>query len=168
MSIRDLITRKDRDVAAARTGRDDPFAEFHREMNRLFDDFFTDFSVAPSWNTGLMTAGAFNPRVNVSETEKDVVIEAELPGLDKKEVNIELQDNAVVIRGEKKEENEEKDKRWHRVEHSYGSFQRVVPLPAGVDTGAARAEFKKGLLKISLPKIEKEIEKRKSIEISSD
>lgn len=167
MSIKDLITRKDRDVAA-QTRRDDPFAEFHREMNRLFDDFFTDFSVAPSWSTGLVSAGTFNPGVNVSETEKDIIIQAELPGLDKKEVNVELQDNAVVISGEKKEEREEKNKKWHRVEHSYGSFQRVIPLPANVDAGAAKAEFKKGLLTISLPKIEKESVKKNTIEISSD
>lgn len=167
MSIKDLITRKDRDLVA-HTRRDDPFAEFHREMNRLFEDFFTDFSVAPSWNTGLAAAGAFSPRVNVSESEKEVVIEAELPGLDKKEVNVELQDNAVVISGEKKEEHEEKNKKWHRVEHSYGSFQRVIPLPANVNAGAAKAEFKKGLLTVSLPKLEKESVKKNTIEISSD
>ena len=183
MTIKDLITRRDKRMPA-KTDHNDPFSDFHREMNRLFDDFFTDFSVAPSWGAMAEHRSAFDPKVNVSETDKMVKISAELPGLEKDDVSVELEDNTLVISGEKKEEKEEKaftdmseyeenaekeekDETWHRVEHSYGSFHRVIPLPHGVDIDNAKADFKKGLLKVSLPKLKTDTESRKKIDISA-
>jgi len=166
MTIKDLITRKDRRMPV-RTGREDPFSEFHREMNRLFDDFFTDFSMVPSWGGRAEQKSIFDPKVNVSETDKEVRISAELPGMDQKDVSVELEDNSLVISGERKEEHEDKDETWHRVETSYGSFRRVIPLSANVDMDHAKAEFKKGILKVSLPKMKKETDSRKKIAISA-
>ncbi len=147
MSIRDLITRRDRGMPV-KTGSDDPFSEFHREMNRLFDDFFTDFSITPAWGSLAETKGSFGPKINVSETDKEIKVSAELPGMDEKDISVE-QDNGLVISGERKEENEEKNEKWHRVEHSYGSFRRVVPISANVDIDKAKADFKKGMLRIA-------------------
>jgi HSP20 family protein len=80
---------------------------------------------------------------------------------------VELEDNAVIISGERKEEHEEKNAKWHRVEHSYGSFRRIVQLPAGVDASKATADFKKGVLNVALPKIKPESAKLKSIDITA-
>lgn len=168
MSITDLITRKDRGVST-KTNMEDPFSLFHREMNRLFDDFFTDFSVAPSsWSALNEQKGVFSPKVNVSETDKDIRISADLPGMDKEDISVELEDNAVVISGERKEEHEEKNEKWHRIEHSYGSFRRMIQLPAGVDASKATADFKKGVLNVSLPKVKPESAKRKTIDIKAE
>ncbi len=142
-------------------------SSFQREMNRLFDEFFSDFGLVPSWaETG--KAASFAPRVNVSETDKEVKVSAELPGMDEKDVSVELEGNSLAIRGERKEENEDKGRNWHRREYSYGSFYRVVDMPAMVDADKAKAKFRKGMLTVTIPKLEKDGERRKSIDISSE
>ena len=85
--------------------------------------------------------------------------------MDEKDVKTELENATLTIRGEKKEEHEEKERHWHRVEHSYGSFYRVIPLPAKVDGGKAKAKFQKGVLTVTVPKIEDEADRRRVIEI---
>lgn len=168
MTIKDLITRKDKNAAVRTDGEGYPFAEFHREMDRLFDSFFADFSAMPSMGSLMTPASkAFNPRVNVSETEKEIQMTVELPGLDKDDVSVELHADSLIISGEKKEAHEEKDKKWHRIEHSYGSFSRSIPVPAGVDAGSAKADFKKGLLSITMPKLKQDKADRKTIEIKA-
>lgn len=166
MTIKDLITRRDRTPAAIGR-RDEVFSEFNHQMNRLFDDFFRDFNLVPSWETSMQPLEAFSPRLNISENEKELNISAELPGLERKDISIELEDNTLTISGERREEHEEKNRRWHRVEQSYGAFHRSVPLPSGVDAGAAKAEFKNGILKVTLPKLKKELDSRKTIDIKS-
>jgi len=148
----------------------DPFREFQRQINRLFDDFFSDFALAPRWWGGereLAPVG-FTPRVDVCETDKEVRVSAELPGMDEKDITVELDDAAVTIRGERKEESEDKGKNWYRREQSYGSFYRMIPLPASVDGEKATAKFKKGVLAITLPKREEDRSKRKSIKIEGE
>ena len=172
MSIRDLVPRfgRGREQALARRGReDDPFHAFQRQMNRLFDDFFGEFGLVPR---GEGSAGAgpverFTPGVDVSETDKEVTVTAELPGLEEKDVSVEMDDAAVTIRGERREEREEKEKNWHRRELCYGSFHRVVPLPAAVDGAKAKATFKKGILKVTAPKREEDRVARKRIPIQT-
>jgi len=170
MSIKDLVPRfgRGRDNMPVRRGEVDPFRDLQQEMNRLFDDFFRGFPLAPRWGEGETALAAFSPRVDVSETDKDVTISAELPGLNEKNVTVELDDSAVTIRGEKKEETEDKGKNWYRREQSYGSFHRVVPLPAAVDGEKAKATFKKGVLEITVPKRGEEQTARKAITIESD
>ncbi len=120
-----------------------PFFGIQRDMNRLFDDFFR-------------------------ENDKEVHIQVELPGLDEKDVEILLTENSLTIKGEKKEEEEDKGKDYYHVERSYGPFQRVIPLPEGMDTQKAEAKFKKGILSISLPKLEQPKVKAKKIEIKTE
>jgi HSP20 family protein len=139
-------------------------------MNRLFEDFFSEFPLAPRGGVGgreLATVG-FSPRVDVSETDKEVSVSAELPGMDEKDITVEMNDAAVTIRGEKKEEKEEKGKNWHTKEQSYGFFHRVVPLPASVEGAKAKAKFAKGVLTVTVPKRAEEQARRKAIKIETD
>jgi len=94
------------------------------------------------------------PAVNVSETEKEISVDAELPGLEAKDVDVSLDNGSLVIKGEKKFEGEEKKDNYHRIERSYGSFSRSVPLPAKVNPKGIKARFEKGVLHVTLPKAE--------------
>ncbi len=170
MAIKDLVPKfgRSRDSMPVRRGEQDPFRDFQKEMNRLFDDFFQDFPLAPRWADRGLSSAAFDPRVDVSETDKEVKVSAELPGMDEKDITVEMDDAAITVRGEKKVETEDKGKNWYSREQSYGSFHRVIPLPASVQADKAKAKFKKGVLTIKVPKREEEQAKRKAITIESD
>jgi HSP20 family protein len=127
-----------------------PFGSLQREIDRLFEDFSRGLpSLAPhaAGNGGMLT-----PSVDVSETDKEIEITAELPGLEEKDVQINVADNVLTIRGEKTAEKEQKDKNYRLVERSYGSFERTLELPAGVDADAIKASLAKGVLKVTVPK----------------
>jgi HSP20 family protein len=128
----------------ARKDEADPFSNLRREIDRLFEDF----GRTPAFGF----AGGTSPRVNVSETDTALEIEAELPGLDEKDVEVVLRDDVLVIRGEKKAEREEKKKDYHVVERSFGQFSRAIPLPFAAEGSAVRAEFSKGVLKVTIAK----------------
>lgn len=128
------------------------------DMDRLFHNFF-----GPEWN-GTTLDSPWQPSMDLAENENDVVITAELPGIGKEDVKLSMQDNVLVIRGEKKQERTEKDESFHRVERSYGTFQRSIVLPTAVDSKKIKAHFNNGVLKITLPKAEEA--KRKEIPIS--
>jgi HSP20 family protein len=91
-------------------------------------------------------------RISREETDKEIEITAELPGLEEKDVQVNLADNVLTIRGEKKAEKEEKEKNYHMIERSYGSFSRSIELPAGIDPNAVKATIDKGVLKVTVPK----------------
>jgi HSP20 family protein len=124
---------------------------FQQEMNRLFDGFFGRSALEPFGGLG-EGWGLFSPRVDVAETDKEVVVSAELPGLDDEDIDVSLSRGMLTISGEKKQEKEKKGRNYYRVERSYGSFRRSVRLPAEVDTGKVDAVFRKGVLTITLPK----------------
>jgi HSP20 family protein len=119
------------------------------EMNRLFDDFFGRPLVKSEW-----TDGVWNPTVDVSEDKDSVIIKAEMPGMRKEDVKISVQDNVLTLKGEKKQEKEEKDKNYHRIERNYGSFCRSFQLPTSVKTDKIKANYKDGVLSVTLPKTE--------------
>lgn len=169
MAIKDLVPKfnRVRDRALATRSSNDPLLGFHREMDRLFDEFFGDFLPATRRGGWEAQVSGFNPRVDVSETDKEVKISAELPGLDEKDIAVEMDEGSVTIRGEKKEEKEDKTRNWHVREQYYGSFHRVIPLPAGVDAAKAGAKFSKGVLTITAPKVEEEHARRKTIKITA-
>ena len=164
MTVKDLLPwrnhwvlkKPDREASA------DPFVSLRQEINRLFDDFWGEGAPSP-W--GDMEGQS--PRVDVSETEKEVVVSAELPGIDEKDVQVTLDRSALVISGEKKAEHETKDRHFHRIERSYGAFRRVVPLPAEVDESKTEAVFKNGVLKVSLTKTAENTRGRKKIAVHS-
>jgi HSP20 family protein len=122
------------------------FGPLQREVERLFDDFTR--SVGPS---GQALIGLV-PCMDVVETDKDVEITAELPGLERSDVEIAIDDGLLTIRGEKKAETESKDKNYHLTERAYGVFYRAIPLPQGVDESAIQATMTKGLLRITISK----------------
>jgi len=130
--------------------------ELRREMNRLFDDFFTGFGLPLlDGSEGRMPT----PRIDVSESDQEIQIAAGLPGLGEKDVEVTVADDTLTIRGEKKEESERKERDHHVMERSYGTFSRTLRLPFAVDAGQAKAVFKDGVLRITIPK-PKEVQQR--------
>ncbi|MCE9614278.1 MAG: Hsp20/alpha crystallin family protein [Lentisphaerae bacterium] len=167
MSIRDLVPRGIKRRTPVRRLEDNDLFSFHREMNRLFDEFFSDAGLLPSGGADREGSGRFSPRVNVAETDTGLKVVAELPGMDEKDVTVEVDDQSITLRGERKEEHEDKQENWYRVEHTYGSFQRVIPLPAEVNGAKAEASFKKGVLTVTLPKRAEVEGKKKRIAITA-
>ncbi len=168
MSIKDLVPRIGRKPLPVRREEADPFRDFQRQMNRLFDEFFGEAPLAERERGPEWAPAAFMPRVDVSETDAEVKVSAELPGMDEKDISVELQDDVLVLRGEKKSEQGEKGKNWFRREQSYGSFHRTIELPAGVDAGKAKAQFKKGVLTFTAPKRPEEQARRKTVPIQAE
>jgi HSP20 family protein len=121
---------------------------FQHEMNRMFDQFFR------AGNGEEAKVSTWRPSVDVYETDDALVIKAELPGVSKDDVSIDVHQNTLTLRGERKHEAEVKDEHYHRVERSYGSFQRSFTLPATVDAEKAEASFKDGVLELRLPRLE--------------
>jgi HSP20 family protein len=130
-----------------------PIQALHDEMDDLFNNFFGLTVIEPFGR--VRAERVFVPSVNVSEDEKEVLVTAEVPGMDEKELDITITKDALTIKGEKKAENEEKGKNYYRMERSYGSFERVIPLAAEIEEGKAKASFKNGVLKVKLPKTAK-------------
>ena len=168
MSIKDLVPRIGRKPLPARREEADPFRDFQRQMNRLFEDFFSGYPLAERESGPEWTPAAFSPRVDVAETDTEVKVSAELPGMDEKDITVELQDDMLTLRGEKKTEQEEKGRNWTRREQSWGAFCRSVELPAGVDAGKAKAQFKKGVLTFTAPKRPEEQARRKTVPIQAE
>jgi HSP20 family protein len=129
-------------------------------MDRLFDRFF-DWGASPA----TVGEGQWIPSVDVSETGKAVVVKAELPGMDPKDIDISVNGKRLTLRGERKYEHEEKGESFHRVERSYGAFSRDIGLPAEVDGNKVEATYKDGVLKVNLPKTKKSSTKK--IEVKS-
>ena len=146
-------------------GRDiRPIDAIRRDVSRLFDDVFSGFSLWPS-SERVESFGSFIPQVDMTEDEKSIRINAELPGLDEKDIEISVTDDALTIKGEKKEENEHEGEDVYCTERSYGSFTRVLPIPKHVILDKIEATFKKGVLNITLPKTENELHSRRKVEI---
>jgi len=129
----------------------DPFSSLQREMNRLFDDVLRGTSVSGQGGDG-QGAALLAPQVNVSETEDEVRVTAELPGVTEKDIQVDLNDDLLSIRGEKKQDRKEEKENYHFVERSYGAFQRSIQLPFKADPGKVRARFENGVLSVTLPK----------------
>ncbi len=145
-------------------GGGDPFMSLHREMNRLFDDVFRGMPAAGGAQGG--TGQFIQAQMNVSETDKEIRITAELPGVDQNDVDVSLDDDVLTIRGEKKFEQKEEKENFHFVERSYGTFQRSVRLPFPVDPEQVNASFENGVLTVSLPKTAQQ-ERSRKIQIQS-
>ena len=105
--------------------------------------------------------------MNISEDEKGIEVTAEMPGIDDKDIEVSLKNDILTIKGEKKQENEEKNKDYYRAERSFGSFQRSIQLPSEVEADKIKASFKKGILKVELPKSNQARESVKRIEVKS-
>lgn len=129
-----------------------PFGLFSREVDRLFDDVGRGWTLAPLRVFEQRAKAEIVPRLDMSENEQEIKVTAELPGMDEKDVTVTLEGDVLTLKGEKKAETVEKGKNFHRLERTYGSFQRVVTLPAEVDATKVTAGFKKGVLTVTLAK----------------
>jgi HSP20 family protein len=134
-----------------------------REMEDLFETFARRPALRGDGGQENVTLADWAPRVDISESEEEYLIKAELPGIDKKDLKVTVNDGVLTLQGERKAEREEKDRKYHRVERSYGSFARCFTLPDNVDEKSIRAEHKDGLLYLHLGKTEEA--KPKSIEV---
>jgi HSP20 family protein len=161
MALRDLIpwNNGSRNMAVQRNEGGNPLLALHREMNRLFDDAFRNFDVGPFGSSATMGW----PSVELNETDKEVKVIAELPGLEQKDVEVELADGVLTISGEKKSETEDKERLFS--ERCYGRFERRIPVN-DVDQDKVAASFENGVLTITLPKSPTAQQKVKRIAIN--
>jgi HSP20 family protein len=168
MNMKDLIPWSRAENKTPALYRDtDPFMTLHREVNRLFDDVFRGFD---QFGMGRFPSLASSrggwgwPNVEFSETDKEIRVTAELPGIDEKDVEVTLDDDVLTLRGEKRAENEDKDRQFS--ERFYGHFERRIPLDAEVQADKVEARFKNGVLTITMPKTERAQSKAKRIAIN--
>ena len=120
------------------------------DMNRLFDEFFSGW---PEWGRGLLE-GEWTPSIDLAEKDDEIVVTAELPGVKQDDVDITITNDILTLKGEKKEEKESKEQNYHRLERCYGSFQRSIRLPTGVQGDEAKASYRDGVLQVTIPKAE--------------
>jgi HSP20 family protein len=165
MGVRDLIPWTKGQQFSTGQEAFDPFRTLHREMNRLFDDAFRGFGTLGRLGSPLMEGQFGWPRLELSETDKAVTVTAELPGLTEKDVQVEIVNGVLSIRGEKKAERSDESK--FVSERYYGTFERQIPLE-GVEEDKAQAEFKNGVLTVTLPKAEQSKQNVRRIAINSN
>jgi len=167
MQIKDLIPwgHEKRETPHKDDDSVNPVSVLQRDMNRVFDDFWSRFGQSPGRSNG--SVGALGPSTDISETDTQIEVSVELPGVDEKDVDIALAGDMLTIRGEKKAEKEDKKEGYYFAERSYGSFSRAVPLPPGVDIDKASAVFKKGVLTVTVPKTPEAQAKVKKIEVKA-
>lgn len=132
------------------------FPGLSKDFDSLFSRFFDGWDPGPVFHEET----AWAPAVNVEETEKEIIVTADLPGIDPKDVDITIEHNVLTVKGECKVEEEEKKKNYHRVERSYGSFQRSLLLPDTVESEKITATSKNGVITITLPKTRESLRKR--------
>lgn len=135
-----------------------PFEAFERDVRRLFDDFFALEPVD-------LFDSAWVPSIDIEEDEKSIHVKAEIPGIDQKDLSVNLEDNVLTISGEKKEERKEENKRYVLAERRFGSFKRSISLPDEVKADSAKASFKNGVLTINFEKKEVSHPKRITINV---
>jgi HSP20 family protein len=136
-------------------------------MNRLFDDVFGGFGLPTAFGPALRQTPVA-PKIDVSETDNEIQVTAEMPGIDQNDVEVLLEDDRLIIRGEKKEEREDKDRNYHLRERVEGAFSRTLPLPFAPDPNQVKAEFKNGVMTITIPKPQEVKQKQHRIEVQKD
>lgn len=164
MDIRDLApwwgTKEEE-----RQGEFGPLVRMHRDMDRMFERLFKDFEFGPRW--GVTAEGRVIPEMDVVETDKELEVTLDLPGLDEKDLDVNLTDGVLAIKGEKETEKEEKGKEYIRTERRHGAYYRAFRLPVEVDESKVTAQFTKGVLTVHLPKTESAQKKAKKIEVKA-
>ena len=148
MDLKNFIPSLGKKSVPAKREEQYPFLTLQREMNNFFD------SLLSGWDSGFLTdrSGSFNPRIEVAEDEKAITVSAELPGMNERDIEVSLTRDTLTIKGEKKNEKEDRREDSFYSERSYGSFSRAIPLPREIDSDKVQARFKKGILTITLPK----------------
>ena len=163
MADKEITTKKESGTPETREHMM-PFFSLQRRMNEIFDDFWRGFQL-PSIDWPSLGDTRLTPKVNVEADAKAIRIQAELPGMDEKDIQVSLNDDVLTISGERRSEKEEKDKNYLRREFSYGSFHRAIPVPPNVQADKIKATFKNGVLKVELPIPEEVARASKKIEV---
>lgn len=141
------------------------FYSLQQEMQHLIDEFRQNVGFyQPKWFEPLKE---FHTKVDIKDTEKELVITAELPGVDVKDIDVSLNTNGLTMKGEKRIEKEERDKGFYRMERNYGSFYRLIPIPCEIDKNNVTAIHKDGVLKITLPKTKETVENEHKISVKA-
>ncbi len=143
----------------------DPFRELEEMSDRL-NRMFVRPSVTQGNGKEVMTVADWTPLVDISETETEYAIKAELPEVRKEDVRVTVEDGVLTIQGERKQEKEEKGKKYHRIERAYGRFVRTFTLPDSVDEANVKAEYTDGVLRLHLPKSEKAKPKQIDVKVA--
>jgi HSP20 family protein len=141
----------------------DPFVELE-DVSKHLNRIFGRFPARAEADREILTMADWAPTVDITETDAAYLIKGEIPGVNKEDVKVTIEDGMITMRGERRQENEEKDKKFHRIERSYGSFMRSFRVPDDVDEAAVKAEFKDGMINVTLPKSGKS--KAKSVNVS--
>ena len=163
MNVRDLIPwnrNNERGMLSSRESYS-PLVDLQRDMNRMFDDFFRGFDLS----TPSLLGGRSWPSIDVAETDTEYKVTAELPGLEEKDVELTLRDNALTISGEKRDEREDRGEGRYYAERFVGRFSRTLPLPEEVDADKVAAAFKNGVLTVVMPKSQQARDTAKRIPI---
>lgn len=158
------IKKQPANVPAARNPLDS-WSLMRSDMDRFIDNMFGGRGFPGFFGAAAGGFAAMSPSIDVRENEKEIVVEAELPGMEEKDVQLSFRDGVLSIKGEKKSEREEKSDDYHLTERSYGSFERSFRLPDTVEADKATASFDKGVLKVMLPKSTEAISREKKIPI---
>lgn len=160
---KELVKRESKGLTKPETGFLSPF----EEMERWFEEVFRRPFFAPSWlpRFKFPEVGEMFPTVDIFEDGNDVVVKAELPGMRKEDIEVNISDDVITISGEKKSEEKVEKKDYYRLERSFGSFTRTLRLPAETQTEKGKASFKDGLLEIRIPKTEAAVQKAKKITV---
>ena len=165
MSVRDLIPwgkSSNQAPTVYRNVEHNPVLSLHREVNRLFDDVFRGFDLPSTF--GRLSGAGMWPNVEIAETDRDLRITAELPGLDEKDVEVLLEDGMLILRGEKKSETDDGDRYFS--ERFYGRFERRIAVGSEIDQDKVKGSFRNGILTVTLPKTETARSRTKRIAIN--
>lgn len=168
MALRDLAIWNKKNDNYRNANLPSPFRSVQSEIDRFFDGFFNDFERFPSSLLNKERSGVFSPKIDISNDESSIEVNAELPGLNEKDIQVSLKDDVLTIKGEKKSGDEKKSKDFYRVERRFGSFERSIRVPQEVDAEKIKASFKNGVLNVTLPKSEKARENIRKIEVKAN
>ena len=140
-------------ISGRSSGSSHPLMRLHNEIDQIFDQFYHGFPLFPlRWPQERSKGGVVFPQLNIAESKNAYTITVDVPGVEEKDIELTVEEGTLIIRGEKQTEKEDEHKQYHRVERSYGSFQRVLSLPADAEEDKIEAKFKNGVLTITVTK----------------
>ncbi len=154
--------KRTRELARA-ASEENPLVSLRNNIDRMFDSFFRGFDIEPF----AVIPSVFNPSIDVVDSGKEIKVTVELAGMDEKDIEVSLTKDTLTIRGEKRDETEEKEASYHRMERVYGFFTRTIALPVEVNVDAAKADYRNGVLTINIPKTEKALKEAKKIPVKT-
>lgn len=150
---------------AARGSGNGSLANLHEQIDDLFDQAFRGYGFPSLFENQLGNQEFFKPSLDIKEGPKAYTITVEMPGVDKKDVDVEVEGNALIIRGEKRQEDKKDEEQYHYVERSYGSFQRMLAIPEDADAAGVDASFRDGVLTVTLPRKKEAASNSKKVEV---